>query len=144
MVRHFSYVPPPTPAAAIWYSTVNLQHFFRISDAGFRGALAFGGLVAVYFSVGCRGCVLKFGRLLRCGTPHDCCRGKLGIERCRRIHAPAGVADSPPRPLTAAAQVHALSSVYRGRRNFAVDGFLGGVATGAVYAGEAMRFDDLF
>lgn len=39
------------PAAALWYSTTNLQHFFRVSDAALRGALSFGGLVALYFSV---------------------------------------------------------------------------------------------
>ncbi|PRW45065.1 hypothetical protein C2E21_6427 [Chlorella sorokiniana] len=71
---------PLEQRSALWYSTVNLQHFFRVSDAAFRGALSFGGLVALYFSV------------------------------------------------------HALSSVYRGRRNFAVDGFYGGVAAGAAYA----------
>lgn len=43
------YLHSPLPAA-LWYSTTNLQHFFRVSDAALRGALSFGGLVGLYFT----------------------------------------------------------------------------------------------
>lgn len=68
--------------------------------------------------------------LLRC-----CCDNGSRVAAAASLQLPLRETTFHP-PVDA--QVHALSSVYRGRRNFAVDGFYGGVAAGAAYAGACL------